>query len=102
MSMVNVFAAADLFPVGTDRQLGEELAMLRAEVVADPSPFLLNNTAVYIRRVGPATVQTAATVQARTVRVQIVSQAGALCRDGRRQIVEEATEIVTRICGDAT
>jgi len=104
MPMIDVYAAADLFPAGTDRQLGEELtlAVLRAEGVISPGPFHANNTAVYIHRMDQFTVQTAATAQARTVRVQIITPPGALSRDGQKQIVKEATEIVTRISRDAT
>lgn len=104
MPMIDVYAAADLFPAGTDRQLGEELtlAVLRAEGVATPGPFHLNNTAAYIHRMAPSTVQTAATATARTVRVQIVTPPAALTRDGQRRLIKEATEIVTRISGDPT
>jgi hypothetical protein len=50
--MIDVYAAAGLFPIGSDRQLGEELtlAILRAEGLATPGPFHLNNTAAYIHR----------------------------------------------------
>jgi phenylpyruvate tautomerase PptA (4-oxalocrotonate tautomerase family) len=104
MPMVDVYAAADLFPTGTDRQLGEELtrAVLRAEGVADPGPFHLNNTAAYIHRMDPTRVQTAAMGSARTVRVQVITPPGALSRDGQKQLVREVTEIVTRISGDPT
>jgi hypothetical protein len=78
MPMIDIFAASDLFPAGADRQLGEELtlAVLRAEGVVKPGPFHLNNTAAYIHRMAPSTVQTAATSAARTVRVQIVTPPG--------------------------
>jgi phenylpyruvate tautomerase PptA (4-oxalocrotonate tautomerase family) len=104
MPMIDVYAAADLFPAGTDRQLGEELtlAILRAEGVAAPGPFHLNNTAAYIHRMDPKCVHTAATDSARTVRVQVVTPPAALSRDGQKQLVKEATEIVTRISGDPT
>jgi phenylpyruvate tautomerase PptA (4-oxalocrotonate tautomerase family) len=102
MPMIDVYAAADLFPAGTDRQLGEELtkAVLRAEGVANPGPFHLDNTAAYIHRMEASTVQTAATAQARTVRVQIVTPPAALSRDGQKQLVKEATEIIAKISGD--
>jgi phenylpyruvate tautomerase PptA (4-oxalocrotonate tautomerase family) len=103
MPMIDVYAAADLFPAGTDRQLGKELtlAVLRAEGVATPGPFHLDNTAAYIHRMDPATVQTAATASARTVRVQIITPPGSLTREGQKQLVKEITEIVTKISGDA-
>ncbi len=104
MPMIDVYAAADLFPAGADRELGEALtlAVLRAEGVATPGPFHLNNTAVYLHRMDAARVQTASTAQARSVRIQIITPPGSLNRDGQKQIVKEATEIVTRISGDAS
>lgn len=102
MPMIDVYAAADLFPAGADRQLGEELtrAVLRAEGVATPGPFHLDNTAAYIHRMDASAVQTAAAAQARTVRVQIVTPPAALSREGQKQLVKEATEIVVKISGD--
>jgi hypothetical protein len=40
MPMIDVYAAADLFPAGSDRALAQELtaALLRAEGVANPGP----------------------------------------------------------------
>ena len=104
MPMIDVYAAADMFPTGSDRELGEQLtlAVLRAEGVPKPGPFHADNTAVYIHRMNAAAVQTAATAQARTVRVQIITPPGSLNREGQKQIVKEATEIVARIAGDAT
>ena len=71
MPMIDVYAVADLFPAGADRQLGEELtlAILRAEEVSIPAPFHLDNTAAFIHRMNPTTVQTAASGSARTVPV---------------------------------
>lgn len=42
------------------------------------------------------------TALARTVRVQIVTAPAALSREGQKQLVKEATEIVTKISGDPT
>jgi hypothetical protein len=49
MPMIDVYAATDLFPAGTGRQLAEELtkALLRAEGVT-PDPIELNNTVGYL------------------------------------------------------
>ncbi len=104
MPMIDVYAAADLFPFDSDRQLGEELtaAVLHAEGVAAPGPFHMNNTAAYIHRMNSSAVQTAATAQARTVRVQVITPPGALSRDGQRRFVRDATEIVARIAGDVS
>jgi len=102
MPMIDVYAPADLFPAGTDRQLGEALtlAVLRAEGVLNPGPVHANNTAAYIHRMDAAAVQTAASAQARTVRVQVITPPAVLTREAQKQLVKEATEIVTRISGD--
>lgn len=102
MPMIDVYAPADLFPADADPALGDELthAVLRAEGVASPGPFHLDNTAAFIHRLPASAISTANTPSARTVRVQIVTPPGSLNRDGQRQIVREATEIVSRIAGD--
>jgi phenylpyruvate tautomerase PptA (4-oxalocrotonate tautomerase family) len=102
MPMIDVYAPADLFPADSDPELGDELtrAVLRAEGVANPGPFHLDNTAAFIHRLPASAISTARTPSARSVRVQIITPPGSLNRDGQRQIVREATEIVTRISGD--
>ena len=102
MPMIDVYARADLFPAGVDRQLAEELtaAVLRAEGVATPGPVYLDNTAAYIHRMDPNAVHTAAIGAARTVRVQVITPPAALSRDGQKQLVREITEIVTKLSGD--
>ena len=104
MPMIDVYAPADLFPLDADRALGEQLtlAVLRAEGVLKPGPFHADNTAAYIHRLPSSAVQTAATAQARTVRVQVVTPPGALSREGQKQLVKEATGIVAALSGDAT
>ena len=95
MPMIDVYAPADLFPVGADRQLAEELtaALLKAEGVARPGPTHTNNTGAYIHRMPLSTVNTAAQGSARTVRVQVITPPGVLSRAGQKQLVAEATEI---------
>ncbi|MGF6770566.1 phenylpyruvate tautomerase PptA (4-oxalocrotonate tautomerase family) [Paraburkholderia sp. GAS199] len=102
MPMIDVYAPRGLFPQDCDRQLGEEitLAVLRAEGVASPGEFHLNNTAVFIHHMDPPTVQTAAQDQARIVRVQVLTPPGALSRDGQKQLVKEITGIVAKVSGD--
>src|ERR1700758_5433617 len=104
MPMIDVYAPADLFPANADRELGEAMtrAVLRAEGVATPGPFHLNNTAAFIHRMDPHAVHTAATDSARTVRVQIITPPSALTREGKKQLVIEATDIVKKISGDPT
>jgi phenylpyruvate tautomerase PptA (4-oxalocrotonate tautomerase family) len=102
MPMIDIYAPADLFPVGADAELGDELtrAVLRAEGVASPGPFHLDNTAAFIHRLPASAISTAATPSARSVRVQVITPPGSLNREGQRQLVREATAIVTRISGD--
>jgi phenylpyruvate tautomerase PptA (4-oxalocrotonate tautomerase family) len=104
MPMIDVYAAADLFPQGSDRTLAAELtaALLRAEGVTTPKAAHLDNTGAYIHRMPASTVHTAGTDAARTVRIQVVTPPGALSREGQKQLVSEATEIVTRISGDSS
>ena len=102
MPMIDVYAPSDLLPAGIDARLGHELTMavLRAEGVATPGPFHLNNTAAFIHRMDPHTIHTAATDSARTVRVQVITPPSALTRQGQMQLVKEVTEIIARISGD--
>ena len=102
MPMIDVYAPSDLLPSGTDRRIGEELtrAVLRAEGVSAPSPFHLENTAAFIHRMDPATLQSAAHAVARAIRVQIMTPPSALTRSGQKQLVQEVTKILADICGD--
>jgi hypothetical protein len=102
MPMIDVYAPSDLLPSGTDRRIGEELtrAVLRAEGVSAPSPFHLENTAAFIHRMDPATLQSAAQAVGRAIRVQIITPPGALTRSGQKQLVQEVTKILADICGD--
>jgi phenylpyruvate tautomerase PptA (4-oxalocrotonate tautomerase family) len=102
MPMIDVYAAANLFPADADRELAAELtaALLRAEGVINPGPTHTNNTAAYIHRLPPSAVNTAAQGNARTVRVQVLTPPGVLSREGQKQLVADVTQIVARIAGD--
>jgi phenylpyruvate tautomerase PptA (4-oxalocrotonate tautomerase family) len=104
MPMIDVYAASDLFPEGTDRTLAADLtaALLRAEGVVTPGLAHLDNTGAYVHRMPASTVHTAGTDRSRTVRIQVITPPGALTRDGQRQLVKDATEIVARVSGDPT
>jgi len=99
--MIDVYAPDDLFPADADERLGSQLtrAVLRAEGVAEPGPYHLDNTAAFVHRLPRAALSTASTPSARAVRVQIVTPPGALNRDGQRQITREATAIVAEVAG---
>jgi DNA-3-methyladenine glycosylase I len=102
MPMIDVYAPSDLLPSGSERRIGQELtrAVLRAEGVSVPGQFHLENTAAFIHRMEPATVQTAAHAVARTIRVQIMTTPGALSRSGQKQLVRDVTTILADICAD--
>ena len=102
MPMIDVYAAADLFPADAERHIAEELtgALLRAEGVVSPGPTHTNNTGAYIHRLPPSAVNTAAQGNARTVRVQVLTPPGVLSREGQKQLVADVTQIVARIAGD--
>ena len=104
MPMIDVYAAADLFPANADRELAEELtrALLRAEGVDKPGPAHLDNTGAYIHRLPASAVHTARSGSARTVRVQILTPPGVLDRDGQKSLVAEVTRIIAKISGDPT
>ncbi|MGA3203459.1 MAG: tautomerase family protein [Bryobacteraceae bacterium] len=104
MPMIDVYAPADTFPPGSDRALGEQLtrAVLRAEGVQQPTPFHLENTAAFIHFLPSSRIQTAASENARVVRVQILTPPSALSRDGQKQLVRDVTETVAKIAGDPT
>lgn len=104
MPMIDVYAPASLFPADADEKLVNELthAVLRAEGVAKPGPFHLDNTAAFVHRLPVSAVGTASRQPAPVVRLEIVTPPGALNRDGQRQLTKEATEIVARLCGDAS
>jgi len=104
MPMIDVYAAADLFPAGADRQLAEDLtrALLRAEGVETPGPVHLENTGAYIHRLPAGAVHTAGTGSARTVRVQVLTPPGVLDRAGQKRLVADVTAIIAQAAGDPT
>lgn len=101
MPMIDVYAPHDLFPAGADAELGTELthAVLRAEghTEAVIPAFFTENTAAFVHRL--PIVTTAASPEARSVRVQVITPPGSLNRDGQRLLTTEATEIVQRVAG---
>jgi phenylpyruvate tautomerase PptA (4-oxalocrotonate tautomerase family) len=102
MPMIDVYAPADLFPAGTERDLAARLtaALLRAEGVAEPAAAHLDNTGAYLHRLPAEAVHTAGTDRARTVRIQVLTPPGVLDRAGQRELVAEATRIVAEVSGD--
>jgi phenylpyruvate tautomerase PptA (4-oxalocrotonate tautomerase family) len=104
MPMIDVYAPDSLFPVHSAPAFISQLihAVFRAEGVASPGPFHLNNTAVFLHRMPRGMEETAGDEHAWKVRVQILTPPGALTRAGQIQLVKEVTEIVTRVSGDSS
>src|ERR1700759_789332 len=96
MPMIDVYVPDDLLPADADAPLATDLtwAVLRAEGVASPGAFHLDNTAAFIHRLPAEAVATGSVTPARAVRVQVVTPPGALARDGQRQLTTEATQLV--------
>jgi phenylpyruvate tautomerase PptA (4-oxalocrotonate tautomerase family) len=100
--MIDVYAAADLFPADADRELAAELtgALLRAEGVINPGPTHTNNTAAYIHLLPPSAVNTGGARQrAHRSRPSPDASRRAEC-EGQKQLVADVTQIVARIAGD--
>lgn len=101
MPMIDVYAPDGLFPADADPQLIDALthAVLRAEGVARPGAFHLENTAAFVHRLPATAVGTAARPADDVVRIQIVTPPGSLDRAGQRSITREATDIVRATAG---
>jgi phenylpyruvate tautomerase PptA (4-oxalocrotonate tautomerase family) len=103
MPIIDVYAPADLFPEGSDRDLAEQLmqAAMRAERIPHPVPAAIQAmTAAYIHRLPAKSVHTAISDQARTVRVQLLAAAGGVGKEGQKEFVAAATQIVADVVGD--
>ena len=102
MPMIDVYAESNTFPADALPELGKELtyAVLRAEAVAKPGQFHLNNTVFFAHITEPGTIWTAAGDGARGVRVQIITPPNALTRAGQIQLTGEVTEVVAKLSGD--
>jgi phenylpyruvate tautomerase PptA (4-oxalocrotonate tautomerase family) len=102
MPMIDVYSPEGLVAEVDRRGLAEELttALLRAEHAPDAEVYR-HNTAAYLHTLPPSAVHTAATDQARVVRVQVITPPGGLDRDGQRQFVAEATGIVAKYAAGA-
>jgi phenylpyruvate tautomerase PptA (4-oxalocrotonate tautomerase family) len=98
MPMIDVYAAAGTF--ADEHQLAIDLAsaVMKVEQVPDISLFR-TNTAAFIHQLPP---QCLANVDGDStyVRVQVLTNAGALDRDKQLAVVEQLTSIVAAAAGD--
>jgi phenylpyruvate tautomerase PptA (4-oxalocrotonate tautomerase family) len=98
--MIDVYAAAGTF--ADKHQLAVDLAaaVMRVEQVPD-IPMFRKNTAAFVHDLPPGSL---ANVDGdrNYVRVQVLTNAGALDRDKQLAAVRELTDVVIRAAGDAT
>lgn len=104
MPMIDVYAPEGLFPPNSERDLGEKItrAVLHAEGVVAPTAFHLGNTAAFIHLMPAVSVQTAASANARAVRVQVLTPPNALTRDGQKLLVKKITDIIAGAGSDSS
>ncbi len=97
MPMIDVYAAAGTFP--DQAALAQRLAETLMEVEQVPPICLFRrNTAAFLHETTLANVEGEATY----VRVQVLTNAGALDRDKQLAAVRRLTEVVVEAAGDPT
>lgn len=96
MPMIDVYFPEQLIPARRYRQLCEGLtqAVLRAEGVTQPGKLHLNNTAAFLHPMATSCIQTAASESPAAVRIEVLTPPQVLSRDGQRQLVWDATELI--------
>jgi phenylpyruvate tautomerase PptA (4-oxalocrotonate tautomerase family) len=98
MPMIDVYAAAGTF--GDNHQLAADLAaaVMAVEQVPD-IPMFRQNTAAFVHELPPGTLSNVDGDQT-YVRVQVLTNAGALDRAKQLAVVERLTAIVAKAAGD--
>src|SRR2546423_14892452 len=100
MPMIDVHAAAGTFAGEHRRAMDLATAVMTIEQVPD-IPMFRKNTAAFVHDLDAGCL---ANVEGDSnyVRVQVLTNAGALDRDKQLAVVRELTDIVARAAGDAT
>jgi len=100
MPMIDVYAAAGTF--AEPHQLASDLArtLMRIEGVPD-IPMFRQNTAGFVHELADSSISNVEGSSA-YVRVQVLTNAGALDRDKQLAVVEQFTELISRAAGDAS
>jgi phenylpyruvate tautomerase PptA (4-oxalocrotonate tautomerase family) len=98
MPMIDVYAAKGLF--GDPHQLASDLASTLMTIEGVPDiPMFRQNTAGFVHEMdGPAIANVDG--DSRYVRVQVLTNAGALDRDKQLAVVDQFTELVAAAAGD--
>jgi phenylpyruvate tautomerase PptA (4-oxalocrotonate tautomerase family) len=100
MPMIDVYATAGTFP--DQHQLATDLAaaVMTIEQVPD-IPMFRHNTAAFIHELPPGDLSNV-NGESNYVRVQVLTNAGALDRGKQLAVVERLTDITARAAGDPT
>src|SRR5580692_4232350 len=100
MPMIDVYAAAGTF--ADQHKLAADLAstLMRIEQVPD-IPMFRKNTAAFIHELPPDSLSNV-DGDSTYVRVQVLTNAGALDRDKQLAVVKQFTDLVTAAAGDPT
>lgn len=100
MPMIDVYAATGTF--GDPRSLASDLAQTLMVIEGVPDiPMFRQNTAAFIHDL-PAGHISNVEGESNYVRVQVLTNAGALDRDKQLAVVEQFTELISKAAGDPT
>jgi len=100
MPMIDVYAPAGTFP-DTSR-LTQDLATTLMQIEAVPDiPLFRQNTAAFVHELASDALSNVDGDHDR-VRVQVLTNAGALDRDKQKAVVRQFTDLVASAAGDAT
>jgi phenylpyruvate tautomerase PptA (4-oxalocrotonate tautomerase family) len=100
MPMIDVYAAMDTFADKHQLAVNLATAVMTLEQVPD-IPMFRQNTAAFVHDL-PSDSLSNVDGDSTYVRVQVLTNAGALDRDKQLAVVRELTDIVARAAGDAT
>jgi len=98
MPMIDVYAAAGTFPDTAQLAMDLAAAVMAVETVPD-IPMFRENTAAFVREL-PATALANVDGDSTYVRVQVLTNAGALDREKQIALVAKLTELVAAAGGD--
>lgn len=100
MPMIDVYAAAGTFPATA--KLAQDLATTLMTIEGVPNiPMFRKNTAAFVHEL-PATALSNVEGDSTYVRVQVLTNAGALDRDKQLATVEQFTKLIADAAGDAS
>jgi phenylpyruvate tautomerase PptA (4-oxalocrotonate tautomerase family) len=100
MPMIDVYAADKTFDDPHDLAVKLAGTLMKIEGVPD-IPMFRNNTAAFIHELPPAAFSNV-NGDSNYVRVQVLTNAGALDRDKQLALVEQFTELIAAAAGDAS